>query len=73
MVLEHFGSDTVWEGIVSIFKLKDHPEATKCYAWSSPINESTKRRYYAVLNIPPVNSPEKAVRAAIAHGYKIEA
>jgi hypothetical protein len=29
------------------------------------IEGSTKRRYYAVLHIPPVDSPEKAVRATI--------
>jgi hypothetical protein len=69
-VLEKFGSDTVWEGTVSIFDLKGHPKATMCYAWSSPIGESTKRRYYAVLHIPPVDSPEKAVRASIVQDHK---
>ncbi|MEW6616792.1 MAG: hypothetical protein AB1401_15170 [Thermodesulfobacteriota bacterium] len=70
IVLEKFGSNIVWEGTVSIFKLKGHPKATKCYAWSSPIEGSTKRRYYAVLHIPPVDSPEKAVRASIVHDFK---
>jgi hypothetical protein len=70
IVLEKFGSDTVWEGTVSIFDLKDHPKATKCYAWSSPIDGSTKRRYYAVLHIPPIDSPEKAVRASIVQDFK---
>jgi len=70
IVLEKFGADTVWEGTVSIFELKGHPKAAKCYAWSSPIDGSTKRRYYTVLHIPPVDSPEKAVRASIVHDYK---
>jgi hypothetical protein len=70
IVLEKFGSDTAWEGTVSVFELKGHPKATKCYAWSSPINGSTKRRYYAVLHIPPVDSPEKAVRASIVQDHK---
>lgn len=70
IVLEHFGSDTVWEGTVSIFELKGHPKATKCYAWSSSIEGSTKRRYYAVLHIPPVDSPEKAARASIISDHK---
>jgi hypothetical protein len=72
IVIENFGPDTVWEGIVSIFELKGHPNATKCYAWSSPIEGSERRRFYAVLNIPPVDSPEKAVRASIVHDYKNE-
>lgn len=70
VVLEKFGDETVWNGIVSVFSIKDHPQATKAYAWSSPIEGSTKRRYYAVLHIPPVDSPEKAVRASIVQDHK---
>jgi hypothetical protein len=44
--------------------------ADKCYAWSSPLEGSTKRGYYAVLHISPIDSPEKAVRAAIIQAYK---
>ena len=69
-VVEKFGDQTVWSGIVSIFLIKGHPKADKCYAWSSPIEESTKRRYYAVLHIPPIDSTEKAVRASIVHNQK---
>jgi hypothetical protein len=69
-VVEKFGSETVWNGIVHIFKIEGHPKANKCYAWSSPIEGSTKRRYYAVLKVPPVDSPEKAVRASIVKDYK---
>ncbi len=65
VVVEKFGNKTVWSGTVSVYEIKGHPQATKAYAWSSPIEGSTKRRYYAVLHIPPVDSPEKAVRAAI--------
>jgi hypothetical protein len=72
MIEEHFGIDTVWEGTVSIFNLKSHPTATKCYAWSSPIEGSSKRKYYTVLNLPPIDSPEKAVRASIISDYKIK-
>jgi hypothetical protein len=70
IVREMFGADVVWEGVVSIFDLKGHLIATKAYAWSSPIEESTKRRFYAVLNIPPVDSPEKAVRASIVSDHQ---
>ncbi len=69
-VQETFQGQIVWEGLVFVFALKEHPQATKCYAWSSPIEGSTKRRYYAVLHIPPIDSPEKAVRAAIVQDYK---
>jgi hypothetical protein len=69
-VVEKFGEETVWSGIVSVFEIKGHPQADKCYAWSSPIEGSTKRKYFAVLHVLPIDSPEKAVRAAIVHDHK---
>ena len=55
----------VWEGLVHVFNLDDHPSATVAYAWSSPIEGSTKRRYFAVLHLGGIRSPQDAVRAAI--------
>lgn len=69
-VKEVFQGEIAWEGIVNVFEIKNHPKATKAYAWSSPIEGGTKRRYYAVLNIPPIDSPEKAVRASIVQDFK---
>jgi len=69
-VIEKFGSKTVWQGIVHVFKIKGNSQTDTCYAWSSPIGSLTKRRYYAVLKIPPIDSPEKAVRAAIVKNSK---
>jgi len=65
VVVEKFGKKTLWSGTVSVYEIKGHPKATKAYAWSSPIRGSTKRRYYAVLHVQPIDSPEKAVRASI--------
>ena len=64
-VRETFKGQLVWEGIVHIFDLEGHPMASRAYAWSSPIEGSTKRRFFAVLHIPPIVSPLDAVRAAI--------
>ena len=64
-VCETFEGKIVWEGAVHVFDLTGHPTATRAYAWSSPIEGSTKRRVFAVLHQPPVDSPEAAVRAAI--------
>lgn len=69
-VVEKFGDETAWKGIVHIFKIEGHSQADKCYAWSSPIKGSTKRRYYAVLHVSPIDSPEKAVRASIVRDHK---
>lgn len=69
-VVETFKGNIVWDGIVAVFNLEDHPVASTCYAWSSPIEGSEKRKIYAVLKLPPVESPEDAVRASIARDYK---
>lgn len=60
----HAGA-TVWEGVVHVFDLEGHPTASRAYAWSSPIEGSDKRRFFAVLHAGPVKSPVDAVRAAI--------
>jgi hypothetical protein len=64
-VREVFEGKTAWEGVVHVFDLAGHPTATRAYAWSSPTEGSTKRRFFAVLHRPPVDSPRAAVRAAI--------
>jgi hypothetical protein len=64
-VRETFEGKTVWEGVVHVFDLAGHATATRAYAWSSPIEGSTKRRFFAVLHTDRINSPLEAVRAAI--------
>ena len=64
-VHETFQGRTVWEGEVQVFDLTGHPAASRCYAWSHA-TEGERRRFVVVLHAPPVDSPEKAVRAAIA-------
>jgi hypothetical protein len=64
-VLETIEGKTVWEGEVHHFVLSGHPSADMAYAWSSPIEGSTERKFFAVLRAPPVNSAQSAVRAAI--------
>ena len=63
-VKETFQEQTVWEGVVQVFDIKGHPTATRCYAWSYS-TEGKKRRFVVVLHQGPVDSPEKAVRAAV--------
>ena len=68
-VREKFKGAPVWEGVVHVFDLEGHPKATRAYAWSSPVAGSKNRGMFAVLQIPPINSPLDAVRAAIAAEY----
>lgn len=64
-VHEKFEGRTVWNGTVHIFDLKDSPSGAKrAYAWSYE-REDGRRRFFAVLHSGPIDSPVKAVRAAI--------
>ena len=69
-VSERFEGKTVWEGVAHVFELAGNPKATRAYAWSSPIKGSTKRRFFAVLHQPPIDSPQAAVRAAIIQEHR---
>ena len=51
--------------MVHVFDLTGRPTATRAYAWSSPVEGSRKRRFFAVLHTDRINSPLEAVRAAI--------
>jgi len=57
----------VWVGDVEVFAITGHSEAKHCYAWSSHRgkNDKGEERVFAVLEIPPVDSPQAAVRATI--------
>jgi hypothetical protein len=61
---ESFHGQPVWRGTVHIFELKGNEKAKRAYAWSYQL-ENGNRRFFAVLHIPPIDSPAKAVRAAI--------
>ena len=55
----------VWQGAVKVFALTGHPSGAKlAYAWSH-VTTGTKRRFMAVLGLPPVDVPVMAVRASI--------
>jgi hypothetical protein len=64
-VKETFGGQTVWEGVVAVFDLTAGPSTMRAYAWSSPVEGSIKRKFYAVLHMGGIRSPQDAVRAAI--------
>ena len=53
-----------WEGVVEVFDLDGHPKAKRAYGWQ--FWEGRNAQYTVVLGIPPVDSPNAAVRASIA-------
>jgi len=54
----------VWEGAVEVFALTGHPTAQLAYASAHETNDGG-RRYVAVLGVPPINSAQDAVKAAV--------
>ena len=67
---EPFHDQPIWDSVVHVFTISDHPDAKECYAWSPPIEGTERREFYAVLAMPPINSAVEAVRAAIASDHK---
>jgi hypothetical protein len=63
-VREMFGNSVAWEGVVEAFDLKGHPKTKRAYAWS--YQGDKEEQFVVVLEIPPVDSPNTAVRASIA-------
>ncbi len=54
--------ESIWEGVVQVFDLSGHPEATRCYAW--PGGESSS--VVVMLHQEPVvTSPSAAVKTSI--------
>jgi hypothetical protein len=65
-VEEIFHGRVVWNGVVEVFTLTGHPKAKRCFAWShSDGKGDTDERFVTILEIPPVISPETAVKIAI--------
>jgi hypothetical protein len=65
-VNEVFRGQTVWQGNVEVFDLHGHPKAKRCYGWSHAEGKDDKgERFVTVLEMPPVSSPETAVKVAI--------
>jgi hypothetical protein len=59
--------ETVWIGDVEVYALTGHPKAKRCYAWKRREEKNDEaERFVVMLKIPPVISPETAVRISIA-------
>ena len=63
-VKEVFKGETAWEGTVEVFELVGHPKSTHAYAWT--YRDGKQNKPTIVLKIPPVDSPQSAVKVAIA-------
>jgi hypothetical protein len=63
-VSDSFEGAPAFNGAVAVFDLTGHSKAKRAYAWTRELPDG-KVRTYAVLHLPPVTSPQDAVRAAI--------
>jgi hypothetical protein len=64
-VHEVFQGQTAWRGRVEVFDLLGHEKAKRAYAWQYE-DDDNRIKSVAVLEIPPVDSPQSAVKVAIA-------
>lgn len=72
-VQEVFRGRTLWKGIVEVFDLTGHARAKRAYAWS--YKEGAKNeteQFVAVLELPPVDSPQAAVKVAVGDAVNKE-
>lgn len=70
-VHEVYQGKTAWQGTVEVFSLKGHPKAKRAYAWSHVDGKHDEdERFVTVLGLPPVTSPQIAVKVAIASAVR---
>jgi hypothetical protein len=63
MVVEQFEGKVAWRGTVEVFDLVGHPKARRAYAWT--YRDGDQNKTIPVLGIPPVDSPQSAVKVAM--------
>jgi hypothetical protein len=61
-VTEQLHNGTGWSGVVEVFALVDHPRAKHAYGWT--YLDGNEKRTTVVLKLPPVDSPQTAIRIA---------
>jgi hypothetical protein len=69
-VKEMWEGGTIWEGVVEVFELDNHPKASKVYAWAHDTGDPERpTRHVTVLHGGPITSALDAVRASIFKDY----
>lgn len=65
-----FKGKTIWDGEVEVFDLNGHAKAKRAYGWSHPEGDDKGERFVTVLEIPPVDSPQMALKISIVSDIK---
>jgi hypothetical protein len=63
-IRETFNGQLVWEGVVEVFAITNHPAIPRCYAWNYVKGRETQ--FVTVLETPPVKDALSAVRTWLA-------
>jgi len=70
-ILELYNNQPVWDGVVEVFDLTNHPKAEResfsplrAYAWEAK-NDKSETEYTVVLGLPPIKTARDAVKAAV--------
>jgi len=70
-ITETFEGQVVWDGVVEVFDIANHPVSHRVYAWAHDTEDpKNPRRYVTVLHTHPIKSARDAVRAAIVQEFK---
>jgi hypothetical protein len=70
-VHEVFRRETVWKGDVEVSDITGNPKARRAFAWSHREgNDDSGERFVAVLDMPPITSPHRAVQASTVRDLK---
>ena len=72
-VREAVRGKTTWEGNVELFVVAGHPQAHQCFAWGVRRRDNKGWEVTSVLAVPPVATPQLAVKAAVAAHAKQDA
>jgi hypothetical protein len=65
IVIEGWKEQMVWQGEVEVFTLKEHPKAKVAFGWKNFEGDLA-----AVIGVPPIESPDAAVRDAIVAKHR---
>jgi hypothetical protein len=70
-VTETYHGETLWKGTVQVFDLIGHPKAKRLYGWHHREGKDDQgERFVTVLQLPPVDSAQAAVKVAVAGEIK---
>ncbi len=63
--------ESIWDGEVEVFEIKGHAEAKQAYGWGFKKDDGAIE-FVTVLEKPPVDGPETAVKYYLKNHFKFK-